>query len=113
MRDTKIVYKTWGKEYWIENNDLYCGKVLICHEGKWSSGNRYHHHRIKDETFYIEQGSLLLVVEQNGNAVDIILDEGDSYRIAPGTKHKFMSPSGTCKFFEFSTKHSDDDSYYE
>ena len=45
-----IVDKVWGREEWIVNNEKYCGKKLILKKGYSCS---MHHHKIKDETFYI------------------------------------------------------------
>jgi mannose-6-phosphate isomerase-like protein (cupin superfamily) len=111
----KMVGKSWGWERWIVNNELYCGKELFIRKGEWSSNGKYHYHRIKDETFYVTSGILILdyVIEDNGKEFKSIeLKENDTFRIMPGVKHRFTSktPEG-CKFIEFSTKHSDDDSY--
>ena len=52
----KIVKKVWGHEEWIINRD-YCGKKLILKKGFRCS---IHHHKVKDETFYIIKGKVLL-----------------------------------------------------
>jgi len=50
------VPKGWGEEIIIENNEMYCGKVLIFNQGcKFSM----HYHMIKDETWYVEYGEFL------------------------------------------------------
>ena len=47
------VPKGWGEEIIIENNENYCGKVLVFNKGcKFSM----HYHMKKDETWYVEQG---------------------------------------------------------
>jgi len=109
MAYIKIVPKTWGCEYWIVNNELYCAKLLLCEEDKWSSQGKYHYHKIKDETFYITKGKLVLMVDGK----KYILKKGDSLRIEPNTKHKFMALTKTCEIMEISTHHEDEDSYYE
>ena len=103
------ISKQWGSEEWFANNSLYCGKMLIVKEGEWSSGGRYHYHKIKDETFFVLSGSLVLLVLDPDTEV-IMLREGDSYRVKPGIKHKFRSSGPECKFIEVSTHHSEDDS---
>ena len=105
------VEKTWGYEIWFANNDLYCGKLISVNKGKRSSKGRYHYHKIKDETFYVIEGTLLLVVKLDGVKKNITLKEGDRYRILPTVKHKFTAVTDICKFIEFSTQHFDEDSY--
>jgi mannose-6-phosphate isomerase-like protein (cupin superfamily) len=47
------VPKGWGEELIIENNNKYCGKLLIFKAGcKFSM----HYHMIKDETWYVDKG---------------------------------------------------------
>ena len=103
----KEVEKTWGKEIWFENNELYCGKLLIIEQGKWSSNGRYHLHIDKDETFFVIEGELILYIAHDR----IILGVGESYRIKPGTPHRFTTKSTVCRFIEVSTHHKDSDSY--
>ena len=112
MIDIKLVPKTWGYEKWIVNNELYCGKELVCNINSWSSNGKYHYHKIKDETFYIVEGSLILVIKEEGKDKEIItLKQNDVYRIKPGLKHKFTAFTEVCKFIEFSTQHFNSDSY--
>jgi len=103
----KLVIKSWGSEMWLLNNELYCSKVMICFKDKWSSKGKYHYHKNKDETFFILEGELHLVVD----GYSIILEKGDSFRIPPFTLHKFTSVTPYCKFIEASTHHDDEDSY--
>jgi mannose-6-phosphate isomerase-like protein (cupin superfamily) len=103
----KIVKKDWGYEVWIVNG-TYCGKSILVGE-KWSSGGKFHYHKIKDETFYVISGHLVVGLT---DYKEIILEEGQSLRIKPGQGHRFRSASGECLFIEFSTHHEDSDSYY-
>ena len=102
----KIVEKLWGWERWIENNELYCLKELVCTGGIWTSKGKYHYHPIKDETFYIVEGQLELDIEGTAS----IFSKGDVIRIKPNTKHRFRSRGAHCKFMEVSTTHCDTDS---
>jgi len=102
----KRVEKEWGYEIEFANNELYCGKELYCEDQIWSSGGWYHYHPIKDETFWVLTGTLLLDVEGN----EILLNRGDYHRIKPGTRHRFRSVGHSCTFIEVSTTHSDEDS---
>lgn len=102
-----IVEKSWGKEEWIVNNELYCGKILTCIEGIWSSNGLYHYHKLKDETFYVTFGKVVLDIDGNKK----ILQEGDIVRIKPNTKHRFKAITPIAKILEISTQHFDEDSY--
>ena len=42
--------KGWGHEIVFENNEKYCGKILVFKEGAEFS---MHYHMIKDETWYV------------------------------------------------------------
>ena len=106
------VEKSWGYELWFINNSLYCGKLLSINKGKWSSEGRYHYHKIKDETFFVIEGILLLDWFDTDNiGYTESLTKYQSFRIKPNIKHRFTTPSKNCKFIEASTTHSDDDSY--
>jgi mannose-6-phosphate isomerase-like protein (cupin superfamily) len=109
----QIHLKSWGKEEWFENNEKYCGKLLTINSGYWSSSGNFHYHKIKDETFYIISGELILDVEVDGSIKRLVLMSGTSYRVKPGIKHRFTASNiqHECKFIEVSTTHSDDDSY--
>ena len=47
------VPKGWGDEIIIENNEMYCGKLLRFKQGAKFS---MHYHMIKDETWYVDKG---------------------------------------------------------
>jgi mannose-6-phosphate isomerase-like protein (cupin superfamily) len=106
---TKIVRKDWGYEKWIVNNEKYCGKEIHV-DNIWSSKGRYHYHAIKDETFYIIDGVLLLDIMDDRIYK---LEKGEFLRIKPTVRHRFKGENGTCIFVEFSTHHDDSDTYYE
>jgi quercetin dioxygenase-like cupin family protein len=55
--EIKHVPKGWGYEKWIVNTEEYCGKLLFFDEGKRCS---WHYHNLKDETFYLQSGRILL-----------------------------------------------------
>lgn len=100
----KHVEKVWGKEIWIVNRD-YCGKKLILNKGFRCS---MHHHKNKDETFYILKGKVLLELGENKQ----IMLPGDSILVEPNTKHRFTGLEDS-EIMEFSTHHEDSDSYRE
>lgn len=102
MTQHKEVSKIWGKEIWIVNRD-YCGKKLILKKGFQCS---MHYHKLKDETFYILNGKVLLEI---GMKKQIMLP-GDSMLIKPHQKHRFTGLEDS-EIIEFSTHHDDSDSY--
>ena len=114
----KTVHKVWGREEWIANNDLYCGKKLILLHGFRCS---MHHHMVKHETFYVEFGKVLLEVGAGDHyhvrVEDVrkhVLVSGDSFEVPPGLWHRFSGITGLelpSTVFEFSTHHEDSDSY--
>ena len=67
-----------------------------------------HYHKIKDETFYVNKGKVLMEIN---NEKKIMLP-GDSLRILPNTKHRFTGLEDS-EIIEFSTHHEDSDSYRE
>lgn len=107
------VTKSWGWELWFANNKNYCGKLLHVFHGSWSSNGKFHYHKIKDETFLIISGSLILdYADEDDNIHSITLNEEQSFRVSPGMKHRFTAAThANCKFIEASTTHKDSDSY--
>ena len=104
-QEVKHVEKVWGKEVWMANTNKYCGKKLILEKGKRVS---LHKHKNKDETFYIDEGKVLMEVGSEKE----ILEKGDCVRIAPETLHRFSGLTDAV-IIEISTHHEDDDSYRE
>lgn len=106
----KIVPKGWGFEKWIVNNEKYCGKILYLVKDRKCS---WHYHKIKDETFYVQSGKIILYYgwhDDMGLSSSIILEKGDHYHIPVGLKHQMVALQDT-ELFEFSTQHFDEDSY--
>jgi D-glycero-beta-D-manno-heptose-7-phosphate kinase len=98
----KKVKKVWGEEHWIVNQD-YCGKKLILKKNYRCS---LHHHKIKDEVFYIIKGKVLL--EADGKK--IIMEPGCSFHVKTNCNHRFTGLKDS-EIIEFSSHHEDDDSY--
>jgi len=103
------VPKGWGEELIIENNDKYCGKLLIFKAGcKFSM----HYHMIKDETWYVDKGEFIYrwIDTETAETHEQHLKVGDIVRQRPGQPHQLEAKTeGT--IFEVSTTHSDSDSY--
>jgi mannose-6-phosphate isomerase-like protein (cupin superfamily) len=102
-----IVQKVWGREEWIANNDKYCGKKMVFNASFQCS---MHHHKIKDETFYIQSGRIVLETEDNGLYNMRLMVTGDIAHIRPLVWHRITALENA-EVFEFSTTHMDEDSY--
>ena len=105
-----FVPKGWGFEKWIVNTEEYCGKLLYFVKGKKCS---WHYHKLKDETFYIQSGKILLKYSDNddiSDAKEIILNKGDKFHIYRQLRHQMFALEDT-ELFEFSTQHFDSDSH--
>jgi sialic acid synthase SpsE/mannose-6-phosphate isomerase-like protein (cupin superfamily) len=83
----------------------YCKKMIITLPRQ---KHPYHFHKIKQETFIVVAGDLL--IEIDGVRRELI--KGDVVTVYPGQWHKFQSLTG-CVFEEISTKSIDNDSYYQ
>ena len=100
--------KGWGYENWLVNNELYCGKILHFELGSKCS---LHYHKIKDETFYVLNGTInLYIVDSIKNISKHLLSKGDSYHILPGVAHA-VEALVESDIIEISTQHFEDDSY--
>ena len=105
----KIVPKGWGFEKWIVNNEEYCGKLLYFVKGKQCS---WHYHHLKDETFYIQSGRILLRYSEEDDLTfsdELILEKGDKFHVIRGMRHQMTALEDT-ELFEFSTQHFESDS---
>ncbi|MEK7486441.1 MAG: cupin domain-containing protein [Planctomycetota bacterium] len=105
-----FVPKGWGHELWIVNKPEYCGKILTLFQHKKCS---QHYHQLKDETFHIQSGRILLRVKKKETDPfqEIIMETGDAFHIYPGLIHQFEGLAKESEIFEFSTQHFEDDSY--
>lgn len=101
------VKKIWGHEEWIANNDKYCGKKLVLKKGYRCS---MHHHKVKEETFYVASGKVYMEMELDGQKEARVMTAGDVAHIKLGMWHRFTGLEDS-EIFEFSTFHMDNDSY--
>ena len=102
--------KGWGYEEWIYNSTLYCGKFLVFKAGKRCS---WHFHKIKDETFHLLEGKIIVNFSMGDlleNASSVELNVGDTFNVPPGMRHQVIAISDT-KLLEISTTHFEEDSY--
>jgi len=102
--------KGWGHEKWIVNKEQYCGKLLFIKEGKRCS---WHFHKLKDETFYLQSGHVLVKYSHDDDIMlsnEESLRPGDSFHVPIGLRHQMIALEDS-ELFEFSTQHFDSDSY--
>jgi D-lyxose ketol-isomerase len=131
--EARPVTKKWGREVLIASNEEagYTGKLLTVLPG--GSKRQYccsiHYHRIKTETFYIDQGELWLELfevrmpagfTEISNLLPRHLGASRVYRLGPGEAieittflpHRFWAASKVpVQFYEFSTFDTPEDSY--
>ena len=102
MTRALVHHKNWGEEHWIVNTE-YCGKKLILNPGHKCS---LHHHKKKDETFYLLSGHLIMEIPNHY----YLMIPGDIIHIQPEINHRFwgLEPS---EILEISTHHEESDSY--
>ena len=103
------VPKGWGQEIIIENNENYCGKVLVFNKDcKFSM----HYHMEKDETWYVEHGEFIYrwIDTETAEMDETIISNGDVVRQRPGQPHQIKALTDG-RIFEVSTHHEDADSY--
>jgi N-acetylneuraminate synthase len=86
-------------------NRQYCKKLIIVLPGQ---KHPVHMHRIKEETFQLLYGDLIINIEGK----ERILKPGDIQTVLSGEKHSFTSTKGAI-FEEISTTHMKNDSYYD
>ena len=100
-----IVEKPWGHEIRWAITEKYLGKILRIEPGHRLSRQ---YHEEKDESIYVLDGVLVMEIGQAEEMQRIILSRGASWRIEPGTVHRFCAPSDGCTLIEVSTPEIDD-----
>lgn len=111
-KEPEIHIKGWGAELWLVNKSEYCGKILYFEKGKKCS---LHVHKIKDETFYLLDGAVLITLYDNeeeykkGNKIEIKLRPGQTIHLWPGRLHRILALEKSV-IIEISTQHFEEDS---
>jgi mannose-6-phosphate isomerase len=98
------VPKPWGEEVIFAHTERYAGKILKIRKGESLS---LQYHVRKDETIYVHEGSLRLVLEVDGQEQATTLAPGEAVHFPPGTRHR-MEALLDCTLFEVSTPELDD-----
>ena len=99
------VPKPWGEELLFAHTSRYAGKILKIRAGESLS---LQYHERKDETLYLHQGSLRLLLPDDADpGAEVRLEEGQSVHLPPGTRHRLMALTD-CIVFEVSTPELED-----
>lgn len=107
--DSCQVPKGWGHEIIFENNELYCGKLMVFKKGAKFS---MHYHMVKDEAWYVQEGEFIYrwINTETAETQQEVLVVGDSVRQRPGQPHQLEALTDGV-VYEVSTTHFDSDSY--
>lgn len=100
----RTVPKPWGREVIFAETERYAGKILHLSPGHSLS---LQYHERKDETLFVLEGEVRLLVEVDGAMEERRLKPGDAYRIRPGVKHR-MQADQPCVLVEVSSPELDD-----
>lgn len=104
-KEVERVEKPWGHELIWANTDRYVGKVLHVNAGEALS---LQYHERKDETIHMLRGRMKFFVGESADALrEVVLEEGQSFRITPGTVHR-MEAITDVDILEASTPDLDD-----
>jgi NDP-sugar pyrophosphorylase family protein/mannose-6-phosphate isomerase-like protein (cupin superfamily) len=102
---SKIVYKPWGKEEWLELNEFYCYKRIYINAGHKTS---FQYHTEKHETNYIISGTAEIWLENGEGVVNkSVMTAGSYFNVAPPRKHRVIALTDLI-LQEVSTPHVDD-----
>ncbi len=98
------VDKPWGHELIWAHTERYVGKVLHIKAGEKLSRQ---YHRVKDETLFVQSGTMLLEVGPAGACESRRMSAGDVFHVTPGTIHRMVAETDV-DVFEVSTPELDD-----
>ncbi len=101
----RIVPKPWGSERIFAVNARYAGKLISILAGQTLS---YQYHRAKEETIHVLSGTLGMETESNGARVLLALAPGETFHVAPGTKHRMFAEGEDVLVVEVSSPELDD-----
>jgi len=104
--EPRKVDKPWGYELIWAESEHYVGKVLFVKAGQSLS---LQFHRVKDESWLVQQGRAKLELGSAGEAMlkEEVIGAGASFRFRPGTVHRVTALEDTT-ILEVSTNHLDD-----
>ena len=104
--EPRKVEKPWGHELIWAETEAYVGKVLFVKAGESLS---LQFHRVKDESWLVQQGRAKLELGSAGQAMlkEEVIAPGSTFRFRPGTVHRVTALEDTT-IIEVSTAHLDD-----
>jgi mannose-6-phosphate isomerase len=104
--EPRKIEKPWGYELIWAEADHYVGKVLFVKAGESLS---LQFHRVKDESWLVQEGRAKLELGSAGDAVlkEEVIGAGATFRFRPGTVHRVTALKDTT-IVEVSTNHLDD-----
>lgn len=104
--EPRKVEKPWGYELVWAESDHYVGKILFVKAGESLS---LQFHRVKDESWLVQEGRAKLELGSAGDAVlrEEVIGAGATFRFRPGTVHRVTALEDTT-IVEVSTNHLDD-----
>ena len=94
------INKPWGYELIWARSDKYVGKLIHISSGE--SLSRQYHVK-KDESIFVMKGVLTLELGDESMLQILTLKEGQSFRIAPYTVHRFIANDEDVDVIEVST----------
>jgi mannose-6-phosphate isomerase len=100
----RTVPKPWGREEIFAENERYAGKLLHIEPGHSLS---LQYHERKDETLYVLEGEVVLLVGTAEKMQELRLTRGQAFRITPGMRHR-MRAERSCALVEVSSPELDD-----
>jgi mannose-6-phosphate isomerase-like protein (cupin superfamily) len=105
LESPRRIEKPWGYELIWAETDEYVGKILHVTAGEALS---LQYHEVKDETFFLLEGQLLLQV---GLSIEDLSEyrmlEGQSFHMCSQTIHRMIAETDS-DILEVSTPHLDD-----
>ena len=104
--EPRKVEKPWGHELIWAESERYVGKVLFVKAGESLS---LQFHRVKDESWLVQEGRAKLELGSAGDAVlrVEVVGPGATFRFRPGTVHRVTALEDTT-IIEVSTTELDD-----
>jgi mannose-6-phosphate isomerase len=107
MTYEKIYHHKWGTALIIENNEIYCCKLLRFLQKHRTS---LQYHKNKDETLYVQSGQFIFEYKIGEKEFSESVHPGEKIRFKPGTIHR-VSALTEGEILEVSTHHEDSDTY--
>jgi len=103
-----FVPKPWGHEEIFAQTEHYVGKILVINPGHRLSRQ---YHNVKEETFRVLKGHLILEIGMVGEIRHLDMHEGDVYHCPAGTVHRMVCDKDeqeAVQIIEVSTNHLQD-----